>query len=63
MLKLRPYFIALGWGVPAIIATILLSTVDAETDDAQKVDPNFQYGQTQAIVAVVVLITSFLGKQ
>lgn len=63
VLKLRPYFIALGWGVPAIIATILLSTVDAETDDAQKVDPNFQYGQTQAIVAVVVLITSFLGKQ
>ena len=63
VLKLRPLFVAIGWGVPAIIAAVLLSTVDAETDHAQKSDPNFQYGQTQAIVAVVILITSFLGKK
>lgn len=62
VLKLRPWFVAIGWGIPAIIATVLLSTVDAETDNAQKSDPNFQYGQTQAIVALVILIISFLGK-
>ena len=62
MLKLRPWFVGIGWGIPAVIATVLLSTVDTETDHAQKSDPNFQYGQTQAIVAVVILISSFLGK-
>jgi large-conductance mechanosensitive channel len=62
VLKLRPWFVGIGWGIPAIIATVLLSTVDTETDHAQKSDPNFQYGQTQAIVAVVILISSFLGK-
>ncbi|XP_046463583.1 integral membrane protein GPR155-like isoform X1 [Daphnia pulex] len=60
VLKLRPWFVGIGWGIPAIIATVLLSTVDTETDHAQKSDPNFQYGQTQAIVAVVILISSFL---
>lgn len=62
VLKLRPWFVGIGWGIPAVIATVLLSTVDTETDHAQKSDPNFQYGQTQAIVAVVILISSFLGK-
>ena len=62
VLKLRPWFTAIGWGIPAIIAAVLLTTVDAETDDLQKSDPNFQYGQTQAIVALVILITSFIGK-
>lgn len=61
VLKLRPWFIAIGWGTPAVIATVLLSSVDAETDNAQKSDPNFQYGQTQAIVALVILVISFLG--
>lgn len=61
VLKLRPWFVGIGWGIPAVIAAVLLSTVDSETDHAQKSDPNFQYGQTQAIVAVVVLISSFLG--
>lgn len=60
VLKLRPWFVVIGWGIPAVIAAVLLSTVDSETDHAQKSDPNFQYGQTQAIVAVVVLISSFL---
>lgn len=63
VLKMRPLFVAVGWGIPAVIATVLLTTVDTETDNAEKSDPNFQYGQTQAIVALVILITSFLGKR
>jgi len=27
----------------------------------EKQDPNFQYGETQALVAVMVLVASFLG--
>ena len=43
VLKLRPYFAAIGWGVPAIIATVLLSTVSTESlHVAVKSDPNFQ---------------------
>lgn len=62
VLILRKYFVIIGWGVPAIIAAVLLSTIDAETEHADKADPNFQYGRTQAIVAAAVLVFSFLGK-
>ena len=60
VLKLRPYFAAIGWGIPALIAVVLSSTVRTESDHTVKIDPNFQYGRTQAIVAVVVLISSFI---
>ena len=62
MLQLRTYFAVAGWGIPSVIAVLLLATVGTESDDALKSDPNFQYGNAQAIAAVVVLLASFFGK-
>lgn len=50
----------IGWGIPAGLVMILMLTVKRETG-AEKVDPNFQYGQTQALVAVMVLVITFIG--
>lgn len=46
--------------IPGILITVLMLAVRRETLD-QKQDPNFQYGETQALVAVMVLVISFIG--
>ncbi|CAL8138044.1 unnamed protein product [Orchesella dallaii] len=59
VLKLRPYMGLIGWGIPGVLITVLMLAVRRETLD-DKQDPNFQYGETQALVAVMVLVISFI---
>jgi len=48
-------------GVPAAIVALLTMTVAIETPPhGQKADPNFQYGTTQTVVALIVLVLSLL---
>ncbi len=54
-------FVILGTVAPAVIFAGLMVIVADETPrHAEKTDPNFQYGLTQAVVALVVLVLSFL---
>ncbi len=56
------YFLFAGFGLPALLVLTLLLTVGSETTPhGDKVDPNFQYGETQAYVALGVLVTCFLA--
>lgn len=55
VLRLRPFFAIIGWGLPAVMVTVLILMVQQETDVADKHDPNFQYGSAQAIVALLLL--------
>jgi hypothetical protein len=53
--------LAVGLISPAFLVLALLIVVDRETSaHGSKTDPNFQYGTTQAYVALVVLVLSFL---
>ena len=58
--RFRRYFVAAGTALPAAIVLLLVLTVARETPPhGQKVDPNFQYGESQEIAAAVVLALSF----
>ncbi|CAG0916670.1 unnamed protein product [Notodromas monacha] len=46
--------------LPGVIASCLLGVVAIEAELIQRRDPNFQYGRTQAVVALIVLIVCFL---
>ncbi len=41
VLRLRPYFALVGWGAPAVIAAVILATVQPENPHV-KSDPDFQ---------------------
>ncbi|TRY74981.1 hypothetical protein TCAL_12136 [Tigriopus californicus] len=57
----RRAWIAIGLVVPGFLVLMLLLVVGKETQaHGDKRDPNFQYGMTQAYVALVVLVVSFL---
>ncbi|XP_059478612.1 integral membrane protein GPR155 isoform X2 [Neocloeon triangulifer] len=60
VLKLQPYFILLGWGIPSVIVTALLLIVKKEVVILGGRDPNFTYGEIQAIVATFLLIVCML---
>lgn len=56
----KKIFFLIGQGIPLIIVTAMMTIVSTETPaHGHKVDPNFQYGHTQAAVALVVLVISF----
>ncbi|XP_045108836.1 integral membrane protein GPR155-like isoform X2 [Portunus trituberculatus] len=55
VLRLRPFLCVLGWGLPAVVVTILVLMVQQETEVGDKHDPNFQYGAAQAVVALLLL--------
>jgi hypothetical protein len=62
VMKMRPYLLAFGYLSPAILVMIMLVVVKVETDPhGAKTDPNFQYGATQAYVALLVLLITFLS--
>ncbi|KAG0722565.1 Integral membrane protein GPR155 [Chionoecetes opilio] len=44
-----------GWGLPAVLVTVLILMVQTETELGDKHDPNFQYGAAQAVVALLLL--------
>ena len=49
-----------GFLTPAILVLIMLVIVKAEIPPhGDKIDPNFQYGSTQAMLSVVLLTISF----
>ena len=59
-MKLRPYMIFIGFFTPGVLVLIMLMVVKDETPKhGDKVDPNFQYGVTQACFSLVLLLLSF----
>ena len=59
-MKLRPYMIFIGFFTPGVLVLIMLMVVKDETPKhGVKVDPNFQYGVTQACFSLVLLLLSF----
>ncbi|XP_053656255.1 lysosomal cholesterol signaling protein isoform X2 [Cherax quadricarinatus] len=60
VLRIRPFLAIVGWGLPAVLVTVLILMVQQETDVADKHDPNFQYGAAQAIVALLLLWFSLI---
>ncbi|XP_021950434.1 integral membrane protein GPR155 isoform X2 [Folsomia candida] len=59
VLRLRPYLIVMGCGIPSVLVTVLMLAVRRETLE-EKQDPVFQYGVTQALVAVMLLMICFI---
>jgi len=60
VMKLRPYMIFIGFFTPGVLVLIMLMVVKDETPKhGDKVDPNFQYGVTQACFSLVLLLLSF----
>lgn len=59
VLKLWPYMIAVAWGFPSILATILI-LVDGNHLPPGKRNPSFQYGNAQAAIAVFLLVMCFI---
>jgi len=60
VMKLRPYMIFIGFFTPGVLVLIMLMVVKDETPThGDKVDPNFQYGVTQACFSLVLLLLSF----
>ncbi|PNF32094.1 Integral membrane protein GPR155 [Cryptotermes secundus] len=60
VLKLQPLFIVLGWGGPLVVVTALILSVDPDYSIVEKRNPNFQYGEVQAAIAVFILVISFI---
>ncbi|XP_071455001.1 lysosomal cholesterol signaling protein [Hetaerina americana] len=61
VLKLQPFFVAIGWGIPAVVVVILLITENpVMPPNMHRLDPNFLFGEAQAIVSVFFLIVSFV---
>ena len=59
-LKLWPFFILIGYGVP-ILLTGILFLVDAKNIlPKEKQNPSFQFGNVQAVISVFLLVMCFL---
>ena len=59
--RLRPYVIAFGYVVPAVLVMVMLIVVKAEAiPHGEKIDPNFQYGVSQAVVSLVLILLSLI---
>jgi len=59
VLKLQPVFIVLGWGGPLVMVTALMLSIQPDII-VEKRNPNFQYGEVQAAVAVFILLICFI---
>ncbi|KAF2359702.1 Membrane transport protein [Trinorchestia longiramus] len=55
VLSLRPVMMVIGWGIPGILVLVLVMAVQREIDVVDKQDLNFQYGTTQAVIALLLL--------
>ncbi|XP_056633190.1 integral membrane protein GPR155 [Diorhabda sublineata] len=60
VIKLQPAFLLLGWGLPIILAALLLAFDKSSTTPFDKRNPNFVYGASQAILAVSLLVLCFI---
>lgn len=59
-LKLWPYFLLLGYGVPVLITGVLLVVDNKNIMPKEKKNPNFQFGNIQAIISVFLLVLCFI---
>lgn len=59
-LKLWPYFLLLGYGVPVLITAILCLVDSNNIMPKEKQNPNFQFGNVQAIISVFFLVVCFI---
>lgn len=59
--KYRPWLFSVAFGLPATLVLALVTVVALETEEhGEKTDPYFQYGTTQAVVALVVILLCLL---
>lgn len=59
-LKLWPYFLLLGYGIPILITAILCFVDSKNITPREKQNPNFQFGNVQAIISVFILVMCFI---
>uniref|UniRef100_A0AAR5Q468 DEP domain-containing protein n=1 Tax=Dendroctonus ponderosae TaxID=77166 RepID=A0AAR5Q468_DENPD len=62
VVKLQPYFMAVGWGVPVLMCATLLIFDKSASLPFERQNPNFAYGASQAVVAVSLLVLCFIGE-
>ncbi|XP_062542694.1 lysosomal cholesterol signaling protein [Armigeres subalbatus] len=60
VLKLWPVFIAVAWGVPTLVVSLLYLLDNKNITPTEKRNPSFQYGNAQAAVAVFLLVMCFI---
>lgn len=60
VLKMQPYFLVSGWGVPIVIMILLVLFDTQNVVPYEKRNPNFQYGIAQALISVCLLILCFI---
>ncbi|XP_031620929.1 integral membrane protein GPR155 [Contarinia nasturtii] len=60
VLKMVPIFMAVGWGIPAIIIGFLLIFDRENILPTTKRNPNFQYGNAQAAISLFILVITFI---
>lgn len=59
-LKLWPFFIMIGFGLPALLCGILFLFDAKNILPKQKLNPSFQFGNVQAVISVFLLVMCFL---
>lgn len=59
-LKLWPFFIIIGYGIPIILTGILFLVDYQNIVPKEKQNPSFQFGNIQAVLSVFILVMCFL---
>ncbi|CAO1400265.1 unnamed protein product [Diamesa hyperborea] len=59
-LKLWPFFVSVGFGVPVLLTGILFIFDNENILPKEKSNPSFQYGNAQAAISVFLLVLCFL---
>lgn len=59
-LKLWPYFLLIGYGVPIVITGTLFLVDSKNIVPQEKQNPSFQFGNVQAIISVFILVMCFI---
>ena len=61
VVKYRPWLFSVAFGLPDTLVLAVVTVVALETEEhGEKTDPYFQYGTTQAVVALVVILLCLL---
>lgn len=60
VLKLWPYLIGVSWGIPTILVSLLLIFDSNTYSPSDNRNPNFQYGNAQAAIAIFLLVMCFI---
>lgn len=59
VLKLQPYLVIVGWGLPVVAATTMMC-LQTERIEKQKTNMNFQFSETDTAVSLFLLIFCFV---